>query len=172
MSSSNITRKRFTTKELLMFAEAVAETIANVKRNLTKEEIEDLAQELNDTHVDRNYHSFVFALNRMYLIISGSVPDGENPRRAEQMFLIPEKMKVFASKYLAIDVNFQLNKAKQEFKLRSFPKKRKDAKEAVLAYYKLHKNELAKDIGKKRDQIIKFVEKGISVPEAFEKAMS
>jgi len=82
------------------------------------------------------------------------------------MFSIPKKMIDFANRK-GIDTFENIKKAKLDLKGRSVKRKEPEAKKMMSDYFQANKDKLPKDIGAKRDDIIKDIMAGLTPAEAF-----
>ncbi len=152
---------RWTDTELELAFQAVKE------REMTKEEITDLAKQMTERDdFDRTVAGAEFALNRMHILVHGLAPHGETESRAEKMFGIPDSMKEFAIDK-GYDVFDNIEKAKVDLAGRPVRRKEPEARQMMADYYKNNKSQLPPNIAQYRDAIIKDLMTGLTPEEAF-----
>ena len=136
-----------------------------IKKELDKDEIVDLAKELNESdEYDRTDNSAMFLLSRMHILVHGLAPHGETEARAETMFTICEKMIDYANRK-GLDTMFNIELAHDELKSRPVRINRETAKKILFAHYSENKNTLSKTID--RESVIERLMNGVAVEEAF-----
>lgn len=136
-----------------------------VEKELDRDEIKDLAKELNESDIyDRNDNSAEFLLSRMHILVHAIAPHGETETRAETMFTICSKMINYANRR-GLDTVFNIEFARIELKDRPIRIKYEDVKKLVCDYYFSMPKSSRPNVD--RDEVIAKVMEGTAIEEAF-----
>lgn len=165
--AQGVSGERFTPYEytqLLSFIQNEGELASN--------ELSAIARE-NSVDWSRGYRSLRLALIRLYVVITGDIPDGMTPAPAWYNNISDEMINFAESKGYDVTANIvRAEEEAKELRLQAERKKSRDtAKDEMIAYWKANvhnfNSKLRKKITTAREELIGLIMSGMATDKAF-----